>query len=475
MPTTSLALPQRSARDFLPILTPAFVQGIEKRQARLQLASAAAGATPAVPDSMHENLLNMLSYQVSKVCVTEFHASRRRGELDGENAYPRFLGHLADPEVRQALYRKYPVLLQKLKNIRRNWFRGNLTLLMRYAADRAVIQSQLLDGCSVPLIGLKTLGDPHNGGTGATCLSFASGLRCMYKPRNLAVDTAMNRVIDWIGQHLQYPLKTFQVLERGAYGWCAYVEHAYCSGEALSRHYYRLGSLLAIAHAFNLVDIHAENLIASGEHPMIVDFECIFSHLRSREAPETQPPRRLVWEHLILPNITFYKDSPHVFDPSVLGYMAGAPLPLERTILSYDAAGEPIFTSQHAPAPAVHCHPEPADERQAARFQSEFTQGFSDAYRALKNSLPAYLEAHPTFSEAVNARVIVTNTPIYAQILNNLNHPLLLSSTDESRRYILHNLTQARARDEDAFTPYEVTALENGDVPYFERYAGSSP
>jgi len=457
------------------MLTPAFMQGTHNRHARLRRASAAADAAPSVPDIMHENLLNALSYQLSKVCVTEFHASRRRGELDGENAYSQFLEYLATDEVQQALYQKYPVLTSKLNTIRHNWFRSNLALLTRYATDRAEIQRHLLDGHSGQLSGLKTLGDPHNGGTGAMCLSFDSGLRCMYKPRNLAVDTAMNQVISWIGERLLHPLKTFQVLERGTYGWCAYVEHTHCSGEALSRHYYRLGSLLAIAHAFNLVDIHAENLIASGEFPVIVDFECVFSHRRNRDELDTQTTPRLVSEHLILPNVTFFKDSQQGYDGSVLGYATGALLPLAGTVLSYDAAGEPTFISRYAPAPAVHCHPEADGERQAARYQGEFTQGFSDAYRVIKQSLPDFLKTHPTFSEAIHARVIIANTPIYAQILNNLNHPTLLTSVAESRRYILHNLTRARELDEDAFTPHEVAALENGDIPYFERYSGSDP
>ncbi len=58
-------------------------------------------------------------------------------------------------------------------------------------------------------------------------------------------------------------------MERVAAAPCA-------SREEVGRFYRRQGSYLALLYALDASDFHCENLIAAGEHPMLVDLESLF-------------------------------------------------------------------------------------------------------------------------------------------------------------------------------------------------------
>jgi lantibiotic modifying enzyme len=68
------------------------------------------------------------------------------------------------------------------------------------------------------------------------------------------------------------------VLPRGEYGWAAHVSHRYCQNPAeLSAFYQGIGHWLAVMRLVGGTDLHAENLIACGPVPVVVDCETLFT------------------------------------------------------------------------------------------------------------------------------------------------------------------------------------------------------
>lgn len=53
----------------------------------------------------------------------------------------------------------------------------------------------------------------------------------------------------------------------------------------LEGYYTRLGKLLAVLYSIDAVDFHHENIIASGEHPVLIDLESIFHQYKKRDEP----------------------------------------------------------------------------------------------------------------------------------------------------------------------------------------------
>ena len=65
-------------------------------------------------------------------------------------------------------------------------------------------------------------------------------------------------------------------IARDGYGWTEYIEHAGCAdAEGCKRFFRRAGAWLALFHCFAGSDMHQENMIAAGEHPVPIDLETI--------------------------------------------------------------------------------------------------------------------------------------------------------------------------------------------------------
>src|SRR5690606_9751936 len=86
------------------------------------------------------------------------------------------------------------------------------------------------------------------------------------------------RLLTWLNARGAEPVfRTLEVLDRGDHGWVEFVSPAACgSEEEVGRFYRRQGGYLALLHLLEATDFHYENLIAAGEHPVLVDLETLF-------------------------------------------------------------------------------------------------------------------------------------------------------------------------------------------------------
>ena len=68
------------------------------------------------------------------------------------------------------------------------------------------------------------------------------------------------------------------MLARDGYGWVEYAAPEACPDEAtVERYYQRVGALTCLVYLLQGADCHAENLIAAGEHPILVDCETLLN------------------------------------------------------------------------------------------------------------------------------------------------------------------------------------------------------
>ena len=71
-------------------------------------------------------------------------------------------------------------------------------------------------------------------------------------------------------------LRPLRVLDRHTHGWVECAEPAPCADRAaVTRYYQRAGALMCLAYVLQGSDCHAENLIAAGEDPVLVDCETL--------------------------------------------------------------------------------------------------------------------------------------------------------------------------------------------------------
>ena len=93
----------------------------------------------------------------------------------------------------------------------------------------------------------------------------------------MGIDVAYNALLAWLNAAgAPVTLRPLRVLDRHTHGWVECVDPAPCPDPAVvTRYYQRAGALLCLVHLLQGSDCHAENLIAAGEDPVLVDCETL--------------------------------------------------------------------------------------------------------------------------------------------------------------------------------------------------------
>ena len=233
-------------------------------------------------------------------------------------------GGLAD------LLRAYPVPARQIGVLALSWVDATAEFIERLAGDHTRLAQTFSDGAALGR--LETLGgarsDPHRGHRSVLECKFASGATVIYKPRPLAAESAYSALVRWLNALGVDPqLRVLGVLDRGGYGWVEHAAHEPVDDPGgAARFYRRAGSLLALMHAIGGKDCHFENLIAAGEHPVVIDAETVLHPLLGPADPGVDDALRAAADRVersvlgvgMLPSWIIAADG-HAIDVSALG------------------------------------------------------------------------------------------------------------------------------------------------------------
>jgi type 2 lantibiotic biosynthesis protein LanM len=330
---------------FLPIIKVAkleLLNRVEEHLPRLLL-------TETAYRNLERSLLQRLASFCTKTLHFEFSQARPFGqnllnllglETESEKTkthYNKFVNQLLQDGL-MTFFCKYPVLGRLVATAVNFWVDFTAEFLQRLAEDKADIQQIFGEsGSEQPdylgkVAEIKTsLSDPHKQGRTVILLTFESGLKLVYKPKDLGLEVSFNQFLDWCNQHSHLlDFKVIQVLNRNNYGWVEYVEHQACSDEAAAERFYqRAGMLLCVLYTLRGTDCHHENLIASGEHLVLIDTETLLHHeanlienspdMQGSEANAEQQLGNSVLRSGLLPRWDFSSDRRVAYDVSGLG------------------------------------------------------------------------------------------------------------------------------------------------------------
>jgi type 2 lantibiotic biosynthesis protein LanM len=249
--------------------------------------------------ALQRSLLQTLTAHAAQALYLEFSIECHRAqsplerllaaaqEHDQRQFYQEFVEQLLQGGLVN-FFREYTVLARLLATLTDLWVEATVEFLQRLAADWPAMQ-QMFGGESE--LGRVTrvapsLSDPHRGRRMVIALTFTSGCKVVYKPKDLGTEEAYHRLLAWCNERgIPLPLKVLKVLNpldtSGGYshGWVEFVEHEPCRDEEEAQRYYRrAGMLLCLLYALEGTDCHNENLIACGEHPVLVDMETLLHH-----------------------------------------------------------------------------------------------------------------------------------------------------------------------------------------------------
>lgn len=179
-----------------------------------------------------------------------------------------------------SFFKTYPVLAKLLALSSLFWVEWVSEFIQRVANDKKEIEKLFNDNKEIgQIIEIESeLSDPHHHGRMVVISKFSSGLRLVYKPRDLGMEEAYYQLLDYFNrQGQELPWKCLKILNKQVYGWVEYVEQLPCVNKTqVQRYYTRCGMLLCLMSILGGTDLHYENIIASGEHPTPIDLEMLF-------------------------------------------------------------------------------------------------------------------------------------------------------------------------------------------------------
>lgn len=385
-----------------------------------------------------ERYLKQRLREITKPCLDlQLYAAGRAAEIVawyGIGASEKF-ETAADLMLR--LFSVFPALARLWLVVISDWQAMVSELLQRLQKDRRAIAGAFFGGAQLgPVLELRAgLSDPHRGGRAVVEINFAVG-RVIYKPRSGKGERAWFNLLRWMNSHGYEPrFRDVRTLLRRNYCWMEAVQAAPCGSlQGVKRFYARFGGMLFLAHHLGLVDCHRGNLIAVGEHPVLVDAETLFHPMRN---PKTRRSRTL-------------------FETGLL------PLPADATEAEFEssplcgAGGAHLVTLDGVP-----CAPR--------SFEKQIVRGFQVARKVLTGSTHrrrAFARRRKRLKK-MPWRRIIQPTRIYWRICQHSIEPHALRSQRARTRTLARLGRLAGLRR--TTLPREITAMARLDVPYFIR------
>jgi type 2 lantibiotic biosynthesis protein LanM len=310
----------------------------------------------------------------------------------------------------------------------------------------------------------------------------------------MGTEAAYHRLLAWLNElGAPLPFKVLKVLDRSTHGWVEIVEHLPCRDQdEAGRYYERAGMLLCLFYMLEGTDCHYENIIASGEYPVLIDAETLMHHRARAAVPEAENAQKEAFERLghsvlrsgLLPRWELSADRQTAYHISGLGEADEQELPVraprwvrvntDRMALEFASA----TLQTRGNVPTLDDEPLSLQEH-----SSQVVEGFRRMYRFLLDHRDALLGADPLRELAgEQVRFVFRATRVYGLILRNLRHRRYLRDGAD-RSIQLEQLGRAQVPPRDAvdepdekplFWPVfraERLAMEQGDIPFFTAKA----
>lgn len=395
---------------------------------------------------------------------------------------------------------RLPALAYLVGTVCRQWQHVQAELFARLAADRSLLVERMWQGEDPGALESVRgdAGDRHAGGRSVSLLHFAGGQAVVYKPKDMRHATAYLDLVRRLNGELSLDLPVRTVLVRSDrgddghaaslaadcdsdYGWEELVPHRPVADRGgFARFYRRLGMTVRLVQLLEGRDLWADNLLADGEHPALIDLECLL-YPRVQTPPAISPEHHGLLDDLestvVRTAMAFQPWTPakqkHALDIGCLSRIGGLevapgvpalPLPPYRPVLRTEAGAT-----------------EAADPWE---YTDEVVEGYREMHRALyrlREEL-ASPEGPLAAFRGIWVRYIWRHTWDGYKILSASTSPLALDSGATRETVIagaLQGATTALADDGDRGDLLEVVLAELDsfrllDIPFFRSLTSSS-
>lgn len=388
----------------------------------------------------------------------------RRFLASGDEIYREFCGLLQGDNL-AAFFVEYPELARLVDVCNGDWREAQREFLVRVDADfgeEKVVNIQ------------PSLSDRHGGRT-VMGVTFASGSKLAYKPRDMALEGGYFAFLDWLdAQGAPTEQRVLQIVERAGYGWVEWVEHEPCRVENEVRDYFRrAGGLQCLFYVLHATDAHMGNVLAAGGYPVLVDAECLLQPRRFGDDGDSDETLEDLLGAGFLPRPKVGRGG--AADFSGLGGDGGEAT--EFRVPVWSAVNTDAMALRFVPGVLLAQNNAPVlggARAEVSNYSAEFLAGFEEMYRFLLDRRSQLLGREGPLEAmfSARARMLLRNTREYVAVLNRSLHPRYLR--DGTRRAGI--LREWVARDSLGLSAeildQEAAALSDLNVPYFSALVG---
>ena len=290
--------------------------------------------------------------------------------------------------------------------------------------------------------------DRHNGGKSVHIIIFEDGNRIVYKPHNASLNLAFQAWLTWMSEtSRERPFLLPRTITTTNGSFYEYIQPSPLEVSADAAEYFRrAGFLMGAVYLLHGNDLHAENIIARGKEPVIVDLETMI-------APEG----------CLLYRIAGGKSSYSVNSMAMLPFMLALPGFREAKYAGLyhsmpGTANLPIFEGK------------PISGKEYSR---EISDGFDKAIRVIMLHKEAAEELLMKDFDGCKMRMVIRPTYFYVRLLIGLCSKGAQHDIKQYKALIARKLFQTNkylTKTECAnLLLEEEEALDRLDVPFFEE------
>lgn len=384
-------------------------------------------------------------------------------------------------------FERFPALAYLVAVAYMNW-RGWMTeICQRLVADQELIETELFGGIHPgELTGFQgDAGDVHAQGRTVAILTFASGNKVVYKPKDLRCAAGFINLVTALNQSgLEPQLHVRRILTRGNYTWEEFVEYKPCqNSQEVKRFYTRMGMTIRLLQLLEGRDFWLDNLVAHGEYPVFIDLETI---LQPRPTPTNLLPAEQVARQMLAESVveTCIIAMPTPIEMGIKAEDFGALAMPGKFITPYKRPTalrhnnkrpneQDYFTwshTQHAPVLDDH----PVD---AAQYLPEILAGYKLMQECLQTNQTALLAADSllVYLSNIQVRFIYRDTWTYHKLIRSSLTPTLLVDPIQREIFLQQLLRpiftqelETESRNQHyQIVESEIAALLRLDIPFF--------
>lgn len=436
-------------------------------------------------DALLNWLADRLSDLVGPTLQRKFAVFRR--DTTGQSGNGRYITFI-EKHAHKALadsFAENTALAKCVNAVCTHWRSAVHELALRITGDWALLRSVLCIDAVAPVVEHVEFatGEHHDGGRVSATIDFGSGKVVIYKARPVDLDDVLARCLDLYNSHAEPAdrLTPQHVIVRDGYGWAKVIEHRWATrDEQVESFFRRAGCLLAVCYALRATDMHAQNIIAHCDQPIIIDAETLLT-----------PSARLLDPHAVSESF----DCPLFWADHSVATIDLLPWP-EKTVHKGLACGagligggaqtcrerQPVWHEPGTDDMGLSWEPVQFRARGNLPIRTEdlfvtrlhraaLEQGLSTAYQLIARHREAFLataEGVPLFNE-LPVRLIPRHTTAYCSALERWTR-----STE--RDVVAASLLDSWPHVQGAGAAYrhEVEALGGFDVPVFRTRVGST-